>query len=70
MNRIPKDKTQKTNKEVNFHTNFPVLKRGSGETNWQSTTDSYQEPKIQLLEMAKREPLDRECFYVLGTLGL
>jgi hypothetical protein len=24
MNRIPKDKTQKTNKEVNFHTNFPV----------------------------------------------
>jgi hypothetical protein len=35
MNRIPKDKTQKTNKEVNFHTNFPVLSgvlsHGSGE---------------------------------------
>jgi hypothetical protein len=34
MNRIPKDKTQKTNKEVNFHTNFPVLSGEVSERAW------------------------------------
>jgi hypothetical protein len=41
MNRIPKDKTQKTNKEVNFHTNFPVLSGEVSERAWRESPGTY-----------------------------
>ena len=50
MNRIPKDKTQKTNKEVNFHTNFPgvnnimipMIRRYIQEIPWDRTEENLR----------------------------